>query len=157
MSIIVRDKHSGNEEWIESFSVKANKKYYYNPTTHESRWENPAIVSVADVGDRSDVGDISNATPIAFNNDRPLLLCSSNNSAKRLRRDDSYEPPVSGSAADAAVLKSVNLPEPIIIKELPFSEVNMWERKDIQVNQYLASIYLEGSIIDSSGDRKSVV
>lgn len=63
----------------------------------------------------------------------------------------SYQPPASGSAQDAAVLKSQNLPPPRIIPDLPPSNLSMWERGDIMVNPYLATTYKEGFIIDSRG------
>lgn len=63
-----------------------------------------------------------------------------------------YAPPVSGSAADAVALKSANLPPPVITPDLPSSSQTMWERQDIQVNKYLADVYLAGEIADARGE-----
>lgn len=69
---------------------------------------------------------------------------------KRHRGDESYLPPPSGSSVDS-LSTNVVLPYPKITPQLPLSEQSMWEREDIQVNNYLASVYKSGFIEDSHG------
>jgi len=131
--------------WIKCYSNKQNKDYYYNNVTGESRWDNPNE-------------DISNNNTSNSSNTNSNTSNNNNDSQHQAKRSKivevetaSYKPPVSGAAADMAVVKSIILPKPKIISELPSSSEDMWSRKDIQVNDYLASIYATGSIEDSKG------
>ena len=62
-----------------------------------------------------------------------------------------YRPPVSGNAADLAAVSTEALRPPRITAALPYSDKSMWERKDIQVNDHLASVYASGVITDRLG------
>ena len=63
----------------------------------------------------------------------------------------SYLPPSSGSAADVALLPSANLQRPIIISHLPPSNIGMYLRTDIQVNEVLKIAYVNGYVTDQEG------
>lgn len=153
-----------NTEWIEKFSTREQRVYYFNVRTAVSSWECPYKVSTTHLTVSN-----SNATSLSCSLDSQPYSTSSNslqpshtlpadaepsNSAKRVRHQDeenSYAPPVSGSAVDAALLKSANLPPPIITTDLAPSNETMWDRQDIQVNKYLAATYKTGEILDSCG------
>ena len=57
-------------------------------------------------------------------------------------------PPISAGAISS---NPVILNTPKIITDLPESRENMWNRQDIQVNEYLAFVYRDGEIIDDNG------
>lgn len=129
------------EEWTECYSKSQQRKYYFNALTNESRWEDPRLPSS------------KNST-----NEPPQ---------KRLRPEihdsgtlpigvvtDSYQPPVSGSARDALVSQQRTLDPPKFIPELPPTKENMWSRQDIQVNPFLAKVYLDGFIVDRHGNKQ---
>jgi predicted O-methyltransferase YrrM len=141
---------SNNNIWEERYSQKYQAKFYFNNATGESSWTipesyNPSSENSKDIS-KSDI-DTSHSSKkqrTSYNNDDEL---------KSEVKVDSYLPPVSGSAADMKVSsRIVVLPKPIIISDLGGNpKQNMWNRKDISVNDYLASIYEAGSIIDNEG------
>jgi hypothetical protein len=47
--------------------------------------------------------------------------------------------------------KTMSKKEPIIIKTIKHSDEDMWHRKDIAVNNYLASVYENNFIFDETG------
>ena len=127
-----------NASWVENFSTKHQKPYWFNSATGESTWVRPADAAA------SSQPDLSLPPP-----KRPRL---ENESAVAVDVvTSSYQPPVSGSAEDAALMKARDLPPPRIIPDLPHSALSMWERDDIMVNDYLAATYKAGSIVDAKG------
>ena len=132
---------TGSLEWEEKYSERFSRNYYYNARTRVSVWDDPR--------DKSSSESSSLIKTSTNDSDVPAV--------KRARVDDeNYVPPVSGSAADAVILKSQNLPAPLITADLgpcPGGE-DMWSRTDIQVNQYLAETYKSGNIVDSNGELK---
>ena len=73
------------------------------------------------------------------------------------RKDARHEhaAPVSGSAADRPGSSSgETLPWPKWRETVPPSDESMWTRKDIQVNDYLHSVYKAGEIINLSNESK---
>jgi predicted O-methyltransferase YrrM len=65
-------------------------------------------------------------------------------------------PPVSGSAQDEARIKERNLKAPIIEERVAESKLDMWQRKDIQVNPVLAEAYRVGFFIDDTGEKQKM-
>lgn len=127
--------------WTRVLSKSKNRYYYFNSSTGECRWdieETPNNVSSLSIG----TNDTLKAEEVLREERIP----------KRVKVEtSSYQPPVSGSAADLKLIISRALPYPKIIPALPHTSETMWERQDIQVNDYLASVYRDGFIVDNDG------
>lgn len=125
------------EAWEEKFSEKHQRTYWFNASTGKSSWECPFEVEVAAPPPSQDSAPATKR--LKSEHDSTDVVSSS------------YQPPVSGSAVDAAVMKTSGLPEPRITPDLLPSTLSMWARDDIQVNSYLAAVYKSGSIEDARG------
>lgn len=149
------------EDWDEVFSQKHQATYYYNKNTNQSVWKRPECMIDNNSSNENSIASSSSSQKIASDN-----IEEQNVHKKRRANDEknvvsnvktvlttSYQPPISGAAVDYLKMKSENLPEPKIISDLklPFSKEDIWTRKDIQVNDYLASVYRNGYIEDSKG------
>jgi hypothetical protein len=135
-------------------SSSQKRPYWFNSATGQSVWECPpdlAAVAVAAPVAVAVAGGAAAADEDVFRH-----------ASKRARDAEkgtsgfvvtSYQPPVSGSAEDAAILKTAALPPPVITPDLPAAPggASMWERQDIMVNIYLAQVYKEGCIKDANG------
>ena len=142
---------SSGDEWIEQFSSREQRTYYFNSRTGESSWECPwKDAGLKKEGEDAEIPKTA-AANVKEHTSSTVLQGSSESHATG---PASYAPPISGSAADAIVLKPENLPTPIIIPDLPPSSESMWLRQDIQVNKYLADTYVSGEIKDANGELK---
>ena len=156
---------SSGDQWVEKFSSREQRIYYFNVQTGESSWEcpikpgsssgniharvDPEVKKMAAANENGQAS--SSSTVLQGSSERNATGPAS----KRARSDDdSYAPPISGSAADAIVQKPENLPTPVITADLPPSAESMWVRQDIQVNKYLADTYVSGEIKDANGELK---
>ncbi len=131
--------------------------YYFNKKTEATIWEAPSFyVPLPSSGQNQLSKPVEDQPPPQISKlfEVGVLTDIALPPEKRKRdtvADVSYRPPISGSAADASVMTTRTLSMPIIVASLTSTSESMWTRTDIQVNQYLASVYVAGSVVDTHG------